>query len=128
MSSYVVSANTIEKATNGIFASSNGTMSYHEVNDLGRAFYAMNAEAVSLRYGNLRKDVNFRWDGTAALAATRQDKIDFLGCLRCLRYQCAEDGVYKSDLYNYLDEIFDILKAQINPTQAEFDNAPWGCE
>lgn len=101
---------------------------YTESKDFDRLyqeFYIMNRNAVIQRYNEkedseyIKLPENINWDGG------KQDKLQALKSMKCLRYQCSEGNVPESKTFKLLEEIINAWEDYIIEKIPEYEIARW---
>lgn len=98
---------------------------YQTGKDLTEAFADMNAQAVHARYPNEPPDFE-PYEFTPISVRDFQSAVAAVKGIHCLSYQCAEDGVYGSDLWLELEDMGDMLSAYAIRHSEAYHDASWG--
>ena len=135
MSAFFVAPATIDAAVSA-FLAKEGPLSLEAATALGRALWAMNAEAVRWRYdldtrsdedrqehtGNLADVAAYAWTSRALTLVVMVKSLD------CLFYQCSEGPVCNLPLFKRLEA----LTCQYEETGVQetvaYRRAPWGLD
>ena len=127
MSAYFVEQPTVDAAVTAIIRAG-VLMSLDEANNIGRALWTLNAEAVQARYGDRAEELV---EGAQEIAAYRWTNRNeptpvLFKSLECLLYQCNEGNVPEAELYQKADAIRQALERAGAKTAPEYEAAPWG--
>ena len=135
MSAFFVGPATID-ATVAAFLAQEGPLDLTAATALGRALWAMNAEAVRWRYdldtgtpeeraehqANLAEIVGYVWTPRDLTEAVTVKSLD------CLHYQCCEGPVRETALYGRLTALANHHDVSGVRETEEYERAPWGIE
>ena len=135
MSSFMVTATTMQHVVAGIFAGHRGkdTLAllfdgnyYHGqkgLTDLGNALFAMNGRALEARYGHSDPTPAFRFDMSNLATPNLPEHYK---AMQCFLYQCGEGDVPESPLFQAVDDAADLLARRFIEQSADYEAAPWG--
>lgn len=135
MSAFFVGPATID-ATVAAFLAQEGPLDLAAATALGRALWAMNAEAVRWRYDldTGTEDERAEHAASVAEAAAYEWSLRETGeavmakALDCLLYQCCEGPVREVALYGRLVDLVNRFDASgVRDTEA-YERAPWGLD
>ncbi|TNC65797.1 hypothetical protein [Rubellimicrobium roseum] len=135
MSTFFVTRVTIDAAV-AAFIAEGGPLSLEAATDLGRALWAMNAEAVRWRYdldtgtpeehaeheANLAAVASYAWTPRDLALAVIVKSLD------CLHNQCCEGPVCETALYGRLTALANHHDAGGVRDTAEYEQAHWGLD
>jgi len=97
---------------------------------IGRVLYAMNVEAVTSRYKDMKRDEfyngsDYRFPKIPRML-TLKDKVECYKALQCFLYQCSEGRVPETETFKEIAG-FEVQLAQaIVSSLPEYNAAPWG--
>ena len=135
MSAFFVAPATIDAAVSA-FIAKEGPLSLEAATELGRALWAMNAEAVRWRYdldtgteaeraehaASVAEAAAYEWTPRELALAVMVKSLD------CLHYQCCEGPVPETALYGRLTALSNAFDAGgLRETEA-YEQAPWGLD
>lgn len=88
-----------------------------------RALYIMNLRAYNGRYNdNVKEFAKY----APAPAPAPFEMVAFFKSVQCYLYQCAEDPVYQSDLYNAIEDLKNRIATSIVCRLPGYEEADWG--
>jgi len=140
MSAFIVEDRTICKIVTWLTYSQDSTWFKNKVEELGydlskdlsveklaKDMWALNCNAVDVRYGSGQADEmggrTFRFNH----AGSGISRIEIIKAISCWNYQCSEgDEVPNHPLYKVMEKISDSLAQQIVSRLPEYDRLPWG--
>jgi hypothetical protein len=97
---------------------------------IGRALFAMNNEAICQRYPRMRDTIHDFQDYSFKDIPYMQTRADLVECYKaaqCLRYQCAEGDVPETNpLFEELGKVILELQERIVAELDEYKAAAWG--
>lgn len=117
MSAFIVSQETMRRA---VTAMDDHNSSCEALDVLGAQLYALNARAVSQRYG--RPEEAPAYEHRPLFSASRHQLFK---SLNCLIYQCSEGDVPKHLLYEAMQKRATQLAFDIATGLPEYDKAVW---
>lgn len=135
MSTFFVAPATIDAAV-AAFIADEGPLTSEAATELGRALWALNAEAVRWRYNldtgteaeraehaaNLAQAAAYAWTPRALTTAVMVKSLD------CLHYQCCEGPLRETTLYGRLTALANWHDASGVRETDEYDRAPWALD
>ena len=135
MSTFFVPPATID-ATVTAFIAEGGPLSLEAATELGRALWALNAEAVRWRYDldtgtpEARAEHAINLAAVAAYAWTQRDLTPavMVKSLDCLLYQCCDGPVRETALYGRLTALANHHDAGGVRETEDYQRAPWGLD
>lgn len=115
------------------------TRSCAGLDEIGRALFAMNIDAVTQRYPDCKANpinlpgtvgcekfpATYRFSDNH-LPMTKKDRIDSYKAIQCLLYQCSEGNVPETTLFIELTNLGHDLASAIVSGLPEYEAAPWG--
>jgi hypothetical protein len=130
MSAYIISKETMDIVVAA--ASCSGLCAMTKRSDLGRRLFAMNADAIRVRYSDCQEvdgmpgpcDISNIHDNYFYTAPTSGlDNAQMQKSVDNLKYQCSEGNVPERELYAALQELSDKFKPRV--TEAAWKAAEW---
>ena len=122
MSAFIVSTETMQRVVHAW--PDNGLLphrtSCESLDALGARLFAMNARAVSARYGEPEEVPAFRYRPLGAVHPMHQ-----LKAVECLLYQCSEGNVPNEDDFLALEGLAAKLREKIVNALPSYSEAPW---
>jgi len=134
MSSFIVSDETMSNIIYNLYwnhefknqysiLERNGYVSPDDFDRLSVELMKMNVEAVKYRH-----DDDSSWEALCEPVDWSKgylNKYQALKSMHCLRYQCCEGNIDKTDLYKFLDELIHAWESYIIDGIPEYENAGW---
>ena len=133
MSAFIVSDACMQKCVTAMLGPGD---SCEYADELGDRLYAMNLEAVRVRYDDRSPDAlpgsgipeAFKWRVKPANfydPRERKDWCCYVKALQCLLYQCTEGNVPEYDLYRRIERRINEIDRTIVSGLSEYQEAPW---
>lgn len=134
MSSYIVNQQCMRNIIDGLFLNNQFRLYYgntlkkagydytaKDFERLGNDLYALNTLAVSTRYDEAIDPTIFEW-GESKLNI---NQFQVLKSMECLQYQCSQDKIYDTPLFQLLKELIGAWQSLIISSMAEYQKAVW---
>lgn len=134
MSAFLISDNTMQDVVAEIMAlaceegfefDGSRPVTTHDATDIGRKLYMLNFQALHGRYNEpVPEPEAITW--TFRPRGASQNRLVRHKSMRCLRYQCSEDGASGTPMFLELERAIGKSAEAVVTALPAYDVAPWG--